>query len=179
MSTAAKDNMMISYKLDDTNYTLWSFAMETMMTDANLLHTVVACHGDYDDRYESDECHRRHQYIRGCQEKAKAMNAIGKNVSMGQMSLLMAHKGNPKRAWDGLETEHAGSTSQDVATTVIKINNVKLPQDATVDFARDHCAEMMMIAMKLEAEDVTLKLGEADLATRMLMSLPDEFEPIK
>ena len=67
--------------------------------------------------------------------KAKAMNAIVKNIDGSQMGLIMGHKGNPAGAWKALKDGHAGNTSQDVATLLVELNSRRMKRGATEEEA--------------------------------------------
>ena len=44
---------------------------------------------------------------------------------------------------------------------------------------KEHLAGMTNIAVRIESADPLRKLTDMDLATRTLLSLPEEFEPVK
>ena len=165
MSTTKRTSgLKIAFKLNGSNYTLWAFAMETMLQDLDLLDVIQE---SKKDGTQDDE------------KKAKAMNAIVINVEEEQLSIIIGFRGDPAGAWGALKEEYAGASSQDVATLLLEINSMRLKKGCTIDDAKDHFAKMQMTAIMLSATDHTRALSDADLATRMLMSLPSEFEPIK
>ena len=107
------------------------------------------------------------------------MLAIVKNVEPEQLPIILPHQSDPVAAWEALKSEHVGSSSQDIATIMIELSRKLLSTGANENEAKKHFSEMTMLATRLKAADATRALSDADLATKLLLSLPDEFEQIR
>ena len=92
----------------------------------------------------------------------------------------MGFDDDPQGAWLDLKEDHAGSTSQGIATMTIALNAMKLQEGATLDEANAHTiAERNRFAAQLKQADPERGIQPADMATKILMSLPQEYKTIK
>ena len=55
-------------------------------------------------------------------KKAKALSAINKNLDPSLLHVVMTFRGDLSGAWKALKDEFAGSTSQSIATLLLKLN---------------------------------------------------------
>lgn len=107
------------------------------------------------------------------------MLAITTNIEAEQMVTILGFGDDPRGAWSALKAEHAGDSSQDIATITIELAQKKLHTGATIEEAKQHFSEMSLLAMRLRAADPDRALTDADLATKLLLSLPGEMEQIR
>ena len=170
--------LFIAFKLNNENYIDWAFSMETLFVDHDLMKYVEpdACSVEPIAGTDDDSKSLYAAYQKG---KAKAMNAINKNLEQNQIRLIRQHKGDPAGAWQALKAEHSGSTSQDIATMLGELGSIKLRAGASVEEADEHFEKMFALAIRLENADPKRALADIDLATKMLLSLPIEYEQIK
>jgi hypothetical protein len=163
------NSMKIAFVLKAAeDYPTWAFAMTVMLDVHGLLETVVP--GTTSSTATTAEV---------AVNKAKAMNAIVKNIDGSQMGLIMTHAGNPAGAWKALKEEHAGNTSQDVATLLVELNSRRLKRGATEEDVKNFFSEMANLQLRLAAANSERAISDADMAIKLLMALPDDYEPIK
>jgi hypothetical protein len=165
----------IEIRLDESNYVFWEFAMTDMLRDNGLLQYVLsqeelAAEGLQIASEEATD------YV---QQKAKAASAISKNLGQEQIALILQHRGSPAAAWKALRDEYAGSSNQDVATMIMEINQLRLTEQPSEEEAKAHFSKMTLLANKLRAVGDEHTIAPNALATTLLLSLPDEFEPVK
>jgi len=153
-------SLRIGFKLTDENYVAWSYAMEILASDAGIWEAIDGKNKD-------------------AKSMARAMKAISLNVDEDTIEDVLLGIKDPAAAWIALKTEHAGNTNQDIATLTIQLNTMKLTSAASEESTRAHLKIMKGLAAKLSAADPTRKMSDQALATSMLISLPEEFEPIK
>jgi hypothetical protein len=140
--------LSLGFKLDDDNYMKWSFAMIQLLRSEGLLVFVE------DDAPQNKP-----------KQRARAMFSITKNISEDQLDLIMGFDDDPKGAWLALKEEHAGCTSQDIATVTIMLSALKLKEGATLDEAKAHIAEMNRLAAQLKKADPERAIRPADMVT--------------
>jgi hypothetical protein len=162
--------------LDGSNYIFWQFAMVDMLRDHGLLQYVLSKEelekeGLSPISSDADQEHAR--------KKAKAASAISKNLGQEQIALILQYRGEPNKAWKALRDEYAGASNQDVATMIMEINKLRLNEQPSEEEAKAHFAKMTLLANKLRAVGEEHAIAPNSLATTLLLSLPDEFEPVK
>ena len=109
-------------------------------------------------------------------KKALAMHAITRNIEQDQLLNIISFDNDPLGAWEALREEHAGDTSQDIATMTIELNRKRLDPNPSEEEVVKHFAEMVTLSNRLKTADKTRALTDADFATKLLLSLPEEFE---
>ena len=123
-------------------------------------------------------CIEARRYVSN-KDKAKAMHAIAKNIAEDQLPVIIGCGNDPKAAWDALKEEHAGSTSQDIATILMELNTRKLVDEPAIEDAREHFTYMATLVNRLKSADSKRSMSQADYATKLLLSLPNDFEQVK
>jgi hypothetical protein len=154
------NSLRIGFKLNDNNFVAWSYAMELMAKDECLWEVIKGTSKDP-------------------KKQATALKAISMNVTEDQIEDVLLGITSPVDAWKALATEYAGDTPQDVATIQIQLNTMKLASGPDEEETKVHLKRMKSLATKLATADDSRKLSDQALATQMLISLPDEFEPVK
>jgi hypothetical protein len=175
-ATVKLGSTKIEIRLDESNYVFWEFAMTDMLRDNGLLQYVLSRDELEAEGLSPIDLKQEPDHVKN---KAKAASAISKNLGQEQIALILQHRGDPAAAWKALRDEYAGSSNQDVATMIMEINKLRLTEQPTEEEAKAHFAKMTLLANKLRAVGDEHKIAPNALATTLLLSLPDEFEPVK
>lgn len=159
-----RDTYKISVKLDGDNYVYWVMAMQAMLNLHGLWHVVVPTSNPQAAPTDA--------------EKNKVMHAIIRNIQIEQLALISGCGMDPKDAWETLQGEYAGNSQQSIATLMVQLNTLKLVGPATLASARKFFARMNLLEQQLAKADPARKLPAADFATKCVLGLPADLEPI-
>ena len=175
MATTKPSSTKSQITLNESNYVFWEFAMTDMLRDHGLLEYVLS-----NDELEVEGLSEANPTARDyAKRKAKAASAISKNLGQEQIALIHQHRGDPAAAWKALRNEYAGSSNQEVATMIMEINKLRQNETPSEEEAKLHFSKMTLLANKLSAVGDEHTIAPNALITTMLLSLPDEFEPVK
>jgi hypothetical protein len=107
------------------------------------------------------------------------MFIITKNISEDQIQIIIDYEEDPRGAWKALKAEHNGSSNQDIATLLMELGMVRLQENPSLEGIKNHFNKMTNLRAKIAATDKTRRPDDIDFATKVLLSLPSEFEQIK
>lgn len=130
-------------KLNNTNYFVWKFKMQLLLTKEGVWETVIA--GPPNPETEAWK-----------KKDSLAYATIGLNVEDEQLILIRNTK-TAKSAWDALKTYHEKSNANSVVRLIKRLMSMKLEEGADLEMHVTRIAEafqqMNDIGKELKTED--------------------------
>nr|XP_012216472.1 PREDICTED: uncharacterized protein LOC105668604 [Linepithema humile] len=129
-------------KLNNTNYFVWKFKMQLLLTKEGVWETVIA-----DPPNPETEAWKKKDSL--------AYATIGLNVEDEQLILIRNTK-TAKSAWEALKTYHEKSNANSVVRLIKRLMNMKLEEGADLEMHVTRIAEAFQQMNDIESRETNL-----------------------